>query len=349
LRTPLYFGRIWPIRSQCHSHFGRNCGSSPRPQEGPSSVAPRIGSVGREGRQVWAATRAPSARAGQEVISRPLTAPAHNAKPKIAAARRAALARPLAGRMGAARPPSSAVGPPAAAAGRSTGVPDRLFGRSERLLRRPPRRRHAPAAAARLASAAPPAPSRRAARAAASSRRRAGRGAGSARPSGGRRAQSVHQSTGRPPHRLAPLRSDAGRVAPRRAARDSARRASATRRRWWWRAPCGALCAGRGWRSAQCGPPRAARSRVWSARSSGAWYGRAGQGPDGASTLEAEERSGRCGSGTADQARQQAQAPRRHSTCGVGASLVGGAGSILVLVLTTVCSLTCCKWVEGAG
>jgi len=78
-------------------------------------------------------------------------------------------------------------------------VPDRLFGRCERLLRRPPPRGHAPAAAARLASAAPPAPARRAARAAASSRRRVWRGAGSARPSpGARRVQSVHQSTGRP-------------------------------------------------------------------------------------------------------------------------------------------------------
>jgi len=38
---------------------------------------------------VWAATRAPSARAGQEAVSRPLPAPAHNAKPRRAAARRA--------------------------------------------------------------------------------------------------------------------------------------------------------------------------------------------------------------------------------------------------------------------
>jgi len=64
-------------------------GIAPRPQEGPSGFAPRIGSVGREGRQVWAANRAPSARAGQEVISRPLPAPAYNAKPRGAAARRA--------------------------------------------------------------------------------------------------------------------------------------------------------------------------------------------------------------------------------------------------------------------
>jgi len=100
--------------------------------------------------------------------------------------------------MGAARPPSSAVGPPAAAAGRSTGVPDRLFGRSKQLLRRPPRRRHAPAAAARLASAAPPAPSRRAARAVVSFWWWVGWGVGSACFFGGRRAQSVHQLTGRP-------------------------------------------------------------------------------------------------------------------------------------------------------
>jgi len=129
----------------------------------------------------------------------PSTGPQRETEESSGAARRAALARPPAGCMGAARPLSSAVGPPAAAAGRSTGVPHRLFGRCERLLRRPPRRGHAPAAAARLASAAPSAPARRAARAAASSRRRAGRGAGSARPSpGARRAQSVHQSTGRP-------------------------------------------------------------------------------------------------------------------------------------------------------
>jgi len=184
----------------------------------------------------------------------PSTGPQRETEESSGAARRSALARPPAGCMGAARPLSSAVGPPAAAAGRSTGVPHRLFGRCERLLRRPPRRGHAPAAAARLASAAPSTPSRRAARAAASSRRRAGRGAGSARPpSGARRAQSVHQSTRRPPHRLAPLRSDAGRVAPRRASRDGARRASATRRRWWWRAPCGALCAEEGdGAAAQC-------------------------------------------------------------------------------------------------
>jgi len=84
-----YFVRIWPIRPQCRPQFVRNWGSPPRPQEGPSGVAPRTGSVGREGRQVWAATRATSARAGQEVISRPLPAPAHNAKPRRAAARRA--------------------------------------------------------------------------------------------------------------------------------------------------------------------------------------------------------------------------------------------------------------------
>jgi len=162
--------------------------------------------------------------------------------------------------MGAARPPSSAVGPPAAAAGRSTGVPDRLFGLCERLLRRPPPRGHAPAAAARLDNAAPSAPARRAARAAASSRRRAGRGAGSARPSpGAHRAQSVCTSRPGAPRTGSPFRSDAGRVAPRRVARDGARRASATSRRWWWRAPCGALCAGRGWRS---GAVRNAARRV---------------------------------------------------------------------------------------
>jgi len=134
----------------------------------------------------------------------PSTGPQRETEESSGAARRAALARPPAGCMGAARPPSSAVGPSAAAAGRSTGVPDRLFGRCERLLRRPPPRGHAPAAAARLASAAPSAPSRRAARAAASSRRWAGRGAGSARPSSGaRRAQSVHQSTGRPQQAVA--------------------------------------------------------------------------------------------------------------------------------------------------
>ena len=113
----------------------------------------------------------------------PSTGPQRETEESSGAARRSALARPPAGCMGAARPLSSAVGPPAAAAGRSTGVPHRLFGRCERLLRRPPRRGHAPAAAARLASAAPSASSRRAVRAAARSQRRVGRGAGSARPS----------------------------------------------------------------------------------------------------------------------------------------------------------------------
>jgi len=161
------------------------------------------------------------------------------------AARRAALARPPAGRMGAGHPLSSAVGPPAAAAGRSTGVPDRLFGRCERLLRRPPRRGHAAAAAARLASTASSAPSQRAARAAARSRPRMGRGAGSARPSpGARRVCPVDRAPQQAAARSSSLRRRA--AAPRRAVQAGARRASATRRRWWWRAPRGALCAGRG-------------------------------------------------------------------------------------------------------
>jgi len=262
MRTPPYFGRIWPIRSQCCSHFVRNWGSPPRPQEGPSGVAPRIGSVDREGRQVWAATRATSARAGQEVISRPLTAPARNAKPRGAAARRAEPRSP--GRR------------------RAAWVLRAL--RAARWARRPPLREGRPACRTAYLGAVIGSCEDHLAAATRRPRPRAspvqhlllrlgvrrvllqalGGGCGGVLAARGPllgRAECVctRQSTRRPPHRLAPLRSDAGRVAPRRAARDGARCASdeavlvvagAVRR---------SLCTGRGWRS---GAVRNAARRV---------------------------------------------------------------------------------------
>jgi len=163
-------------------------------------------------------------RCGQRLAPRPratgkklsaarsqLPAPAHNAKTEVStgAARRAVLARPPAGRTGAARPPRSAVGPPAAAAGRSTSVTacrTAYFGAVSGSCDRG----DAPAAAARLASAAPSAPFRRVARAAARSRRRVRRSAGRAWPS----PEARRARTRRPgaPSRLprAPLRADGG-------------------------------------------------------------------------------------------------------------------------------------------